>query len=186
YFSEAERLDPRNANILAQHAASYSSMRRFPEALRKLDQALNITPDEIDSVASKAAIAQAEGDLPRASTLLAPLRPSVQLFQALETQAYQAILERQPRPIISGLKEILTRPDPAVGYLNGELRFWLGWTQFVAGDHTAAQESWRQARTELEQFLKEQLENYRLIGDLALTNMGLGDGAAALALSERA
>jgi serine/threonine-protein kinase len=34
--------------------------------------------------------------------------------------------------------------------------------------------------------LKEQPENYQLIGDLALINMGLGDKAAALALSERA
>src|SRR5204862_730069 len=78
------------------------------------------------------------------------------------------------------------KPDPALGYGNGELRFWLGWAQEVAGDHAAAQESWRQARNELDPFLKEQPDNYSLIGDLALTNMGLGDKAAALALSERA
>ena len=71
-----------------------------------------------------------------------------------------------------------------MGYINGELRFWLGWAQEVAGDHAAAQESWRQARSELEPFLKEQPENFSLIGDLALTNMGLGDKAAALALVE--
>ena len=70
--------------------------------------------------------------------------------------------------------------------INGELRFWLGWAQDLAGDHAAAQESWRQARSELEPFLKEQPENYTLIGDLALTNMGLGDKTAALALAERA
>jgi tetratricopeptide (TPR) repeat protein len=68
----------------------------------------------------------------------------------------------------------------------GELLFWLGWAQQVAGDHAAAQESWRQARKELESFLKEQPKNYLLIGDLALTNMGLGDRTAALALAERA
>ena len=67
-----------------------------------------------------------------------------------------------------------------------QLRFWLGWLQELAGDHAAAQESWRQARSELESFLKEQPENLQLIGDLALTNMGLGDKAAALALLERA
>src|SRR5438067_13296368 len=39
---------------------------------------------------------------------------------------------------------------------------------------------------QLESFLKEQPENYSLIGILALTNAGLGDKAAALALSERA
>jgi len=104
----------------------------------------------------------------------------------LETQVYQAILERRPAQIIPRLKEILAKPDPALGYFNGDLRLWLGWAQEVAGDHVAAQQSWRQARSELEPFLKEQPENYLLIGDLALTNMGLGDKAAALALSERA
>jgi serine/threonine-protein kinase len=50
----------------------------------------------------------------------------------------------------------------------------------------AARESWRQARSELESFLKEQPENFILMGDLALTNMGLGDNAAALTLADRA
>jgi hypothetical protein len=42
------------------------------------------------------------------------------------------------------------------------------------------------ARSELEPLLKEQPENFSLIGGLALTNMGLGDKAVGLALSERA
>src|SRR5882724_65595 len=186
YFNEAERLDPRNVNILSQHALSYQVLRRFPEALRKYDQVLNITPDDVDLIASKAAIAQAEGDLPRASAILAPLRPTADLNQALETQVYQAILERRPAQIIPRLKEILAKPDPTLGYFNGELRFWLGWAQEIAGDHAGAQETWQQTRSELESFLKEQAENLALIGDLALTNAGLGDKTAALALAERA
>ncbi len=185
YFNEAERLDPRNVYLLTQHAISYNVLRRFPEALRKLDQVLDITPDDVDTLAIKAAIAQAEGDLPRAAALLAPLHPNADDTSALETQVYQAILERRPAPIIPRLKEILAKPDPALGYLNGELRFYLGWAEEVAGDHAAVQESWRQARSELESFLKEQPENYFLIEDLALTNMSLGDKAVALALLER-
>ena len=104
----------------------------------------------------------------------------------METQVYQAILERRPAQIIPRLKEILAKPDPALGSINGELRFYLGWAQDVGGDHTAAQESWRQARSELEPFLKEQPENFGLMGVLALTNMGLGDKAAAFKLIERA
>jgi tetratricopeptide (TPR) repeat protein len=73
-----------------------------------------------------------------------------------------------------------------LGFYNGELRFWLGWAQEVAGHHAAAQESWRQARSELEPFLNAQPENSQLICDLALINMGLGDKAAALTLAERA
>jgi TolB-like protein/Tfp pilus assembly protein PilF len=186
YFNEAERLDPRNLTLLAQHALSYQCLRRFPEALRKFDQVLNITPDDVDTLAIKAAVAQAEGNLPRASALLAPLHPAADDTYTLETQVYQAILERRPAQIIPRLKEMLDKPDLALGYINGELRFWLGWAQEVGGDRPAAQESWRQARIELEPFLKEQPENHGLIDDLALTNMGLGDRAAALALAERA
>ena len=186
YFSQAERLDPRNVNLLTSHAASFTVRRHFPEALRKLDQVLDITPDDVDTLAERAAIAQAEGDLPRASALLASLHPNAEDTIALGTQVYQAILERRPAQIIPRLEAILANPDPALGYFNGELRFWLGWAQQVAGDHAAAQKSWRQTRSELESFLKEQPENPALIGDLALTNMGLGDKAAALALAERA
>jgi tetratricopeptide (TPR) repeat protein len=185
YFNDAERLDPRDVNLLTQRALSYLSLRRFTEALRKLDQVLDITPDDVDTLAAKAAIAEAEGDLPRAAALLAPLHPNADDTPALETQVYQAILEGRPAPIIPRLKETLAKPDPALGYLNGELRFWLGWAQEVAGDHASAKESWRQARSDLEPFLKEQPENHRLIGDLALTNMGLGDKAVALTLAER-
>jgi TolB-like protein/Tfp pilus assembly protein PilF len=186
HFNEAERLDPRNVSLLGQHALSYIYLRRFPEALRKLDQVLNITPDDEDNFATRAAIAQAEGDLPRAAALLAPLHPGAELHQALETLVYQAILERRPAQIIPRLTEILAKPDPALGYFNGELRFYLGWAQEVAGDHAAARENWRQARSELESYLKEQPENSVLMGDLALINMGLRDKAAALALAEKA
>jgi TolB-like protein/Tfp pilus assembly protein PilF len=186
YFNEAERLDPRNVNLLTQHALSYKDRRLFPEALRKLEQILNIIPDDVDTIVEKAVIAQAEGDLPRAAALLTSVHPAADNTNALETQAYQAVLERRHAQITSRLKELLAKPDPALGFYNGELRFWLGWTQEVAGDRAAAEASWQQARRELQHFLTEQPENYILLGDLALTNMSLGDKAAALALSERA
>ena len=62
-------------------------LRRFPEALRKLDQVLNITPDDLDTLVQKAAIAQAQGDLPRAAALLAPLHPNADDTGAMEIQS---------------------------------------------------------------------------------------------------
>jgi TolB-like protein/Tfp pilus assembly protein PilF len=82
YFNEAERLDPRNVNLLTQHALSLIVVRRFPEALRKLDQVLDLTPDDVDTSMIKATIAQAEGDLPRAASLLAALHPNAHDFGA--------------------------------------------------------------------------------------------------------
>src|SRR5712672_3884966 len=75
YFNEAERLDPRNVSLLTRHAQFYIALRRFPEAVRKLDLILEIVHNDIDALVEKAAIAQAEGDLPRAATLLAPVQP---------------------------------------------------------------------------------------------------------------
>ena len=186
YFKEAERLDPRNVYVLSQHAQSYIALRRFADALRKLDQVLTIIPDDMDTIAVQGAIAQAQGDLPRAAVLLAPLHPPVNDSNVLYTQIYQAILERHPAPVIPRLQEILAKPDPGWGYNLGERRFWLGWAQDVAGDHAAAQESWRRARGELEPYLKEQSDNYNLLYDLALIMTGLRDKDAALTFAQRA
>jgi TolB-like protein/Tfp pilus assembly protein PilF len=186
YFNEAERLDPRNVRLLNEHASSYVFLRRFPKALRKLDEVLNIVPDDMDILALKAGIAQAEGDLVSAAALLSPLQPAADDTGVLETQIYQGILERHPSKVIPRVLEILRNRDPALGFYIGELRFWLGWTQEIAADHAAAQESWQQARTELQPILRQQPENVVLIGDLALINAALRDKPAALALAERA
>jgi TolB-like protein/Tfp pilus assembly protein PilF len=186
YYDRAERLDPRNVALLLQRALGYIFHRHFPEAQGKLNQVLDVTPDDLYAPALEAGIAMMEGELPRAEALLAPLHPNADQTQVLEMQIYEAILARRPAPIIARLKEVLTKPESALGYLNGELRFCLGWAQDVAGDHAAGQETWRQARIELESFLKDQPDNYSLMGDLALTDASLGDKAAAFALAERA
>ncbi|MDQ3546734.1 MAG: hypothetical protein M3429_09525, partial [Verrucomicrobiota bacterium] len=92
YFNEAARLDPRNVSLLTRQAQFYITLRRFPEAQRKLDRILEIVPGDIDALIEKGAIAQAEGDLPRAAALLAPLHPAPGDPTAWETLVYQAIL----------------------------------------------------------------------------------------------
>jgi len=186
YFNDAERLDPRNVSLLTRHAQFYITLRRYPEAEHKLDLILEIVPNDIDARVEKAAIAQSQGDLPRAGTLLASVRPVSGDPTGWEQVTYQAILERRPAQIIKQLQELLANPDPGVGYLNGELRFWLGWAQEVAGDATAARETWREARAELEGFLKDQPENWSLLNDLALIAAGLGDKDQAMTLVDRA
>ena len=186
YFNEAELLNARDPNLLIQHANSYIYLRRFPEALRKLDQVLNITPDDASIIAMKASIAQAEGDLPRAAGLLASAQSNADDSSTLSVRIYQAILERKPRQIIPQVQEELAKPDSTLDFHKGERRFFLGWLQELAGDHTAARENWIEARSELESFLKQQPDNWQLMDTLALTNMGLGDKAAAFGLLQRA
>src|SRR5881398_3788047 len=115
YFNRAERLDPRNVRIIGQHAISYTDTRRFPDAVRKYEDVLNITPDDPQPVARQAGIFQATGDLPRAAAILAPLYSKPDDDGTIETQIYQAILERRTAPIIPRLKEILSKPDSAPG-----------------------------------------------------------------------
>src|SRR5881409_4340147 len=52
-WDKSESLDPRDVNVRTQHANSYIALRRFPEALRKFDQVLDIAPDDLDTLASK-------------------------------------------------------------------------------------------------------------------------------------
>ena len=185
YFNRAERLDPRNVRIIGQHAVLYKDLRRFPDALRKYEDLLNITPDDPQPVVRQAAIFQAMGDLPRAAAVLTPLYSKPDDDGAIETQVYQAILERRTASIIPRLKEKLSKPDSAPDDDKAELRFWLGWAQEIAGDHAGAHESWTQAKTELESSLKEQPESYLLIGQLALTEVHLGENASAMTLADR-
>ena len=184
YFNRAERLDPRNLRIVGQHAVLYKILRRFPDALRKYEDLLNIAPDDPQPVVRQAAIFQAMGDLPRAAAVLAPL-DSKPDDNAIETQVYQAILERRTASIIPRLRGKLSKPDSAPGDDKAELRFWLGWAQDIAGDHAGARESWTQAKNELESSLKEQPESYLLIGQLALTDAYVGDNASAMTLADR-
>jgi TolB-like protein/class 3 adenylate cyclase/Tfp pilus assembly protein PilF len=94
YLKEAERIDPRNVFLLTQHATNFICLRRFPEALRKFDEVLDITPDDLNTLVSQAAIAQAQGDLPRASALLARLRPAADDIEGLETQVWSGALHK--------------------------------------------------------------------------------------------
>src|SRR6266496_4131123 len=122
YFNRAERLDPRNIRTIGQHAVLYKMLRRFPDAVRKYEDVLNITPDDPQPVARQAAIFQAMGDLPRASALLTPLYSRADDGGTMNTQVYQAILERRTASIIPRLKEMLSKPDSAPGDSEDDLR----------------------------------------------------------------
>ena len=96
---------------------------------------------------NEAAIAQAEGDLPRAGKPLAPLHPGPSSTLALEKLAYQAILERNPATSFRKPKAHTGQARPAV-VMQWRITLLVGWAEDIGGDH-AAKESWRQARGEL-------------------------------------
>ena len=185
YFQQAERLDPRNAALLEQHALSYTDRRQFAEADRYFAQALAVEPDNNVLTMDRAFIAQCEGDLDRARRFLAQVQIKPDNFVGVQTQVRQNILERNPAAAVTFLEQVLARPDPTIPRGNAEYRVSLGWAQKLAGDETAARQSYLQARSELEALLKEQPDNAWIMADLALTYMGLGDKAAAFRFAEQ-
>ena len=182
YFNEAKRLDPRNPQLFYAHAASLRYQRRFDEARREFEQVLNIVPDDTMTFVDKASIAQAQGDLKQAAALLDPLPLSNSAVR--DARCYQSLLERSPDRIIPQIKEILSTNSSMDAGNRGEMLFWLGWLEEIKGDHAAALENWRQARSEMEPHLKEGSDHF-LIAYLALLNAALGDKTAALDLAER-
>jgi tetratricopeptide (TPR) repeat protein len=70
YVEEALAVDPCNVELLTNAAATYTMVRRFPAALKLYDRALDITPNDSDVMAYKAAIYQAQGNLQEAAKLL--------------------------------------------------------------------------------------------------------------------
>jgi non-specific serine/threonine protein kinase len=185
HWRKAERLDPRNPSVLSNHATTLQKQRRFSEALRLHDDVLNITPDDPETLAFKAEIAQASGDLHRAGAILSSVPADRNRLAPVWAHIYQAVLERRPEKMIPTLQKILDESDPALP-ITGELRFWLGWLQELAGDHLAAQNTWKIAQAELEPILTQEGDNLFVAQSLALVHMGLRDKAAAFAYAERA
>ena len=70
YFEQALVLDPRNVQLLIYAAQTYAMLRQFPAALKLYDRALDITPNDLDMMAAKASIYQAQGNLREAASLL--------------------------------------------------------------------------------------------------------------------
>ena len=115
YWEQTLALDPRNTQWLANAAQTYAMLRQFPAALKTYDRVLDIVPNDLDTVASEAAIYQAEGNLEQAGKLLAGVNAQTPSFAAFLPKMNQLFLERHfdeaIRLIHSRLTESRDLPD---------------------------------------------------------------------------
>src|SRR5437016_5479354 len=95
YWEQTLVLDPRNTEWLALAAETYAMLRQFQAALKTYDRLLDIVPNDPDTVASKAKIYQAEGNLEQAGKLLVGVNAQTPSFIAFLTKMNQLFLERQ-------------------------------------------------------------------------------------------
>ena len=162
YFEKALALDPLNAELLADTAWTYGVLRQFPMALKLYDQALDITPNDPDVMASKASIYQAQGNLEQAARCLSQI--TAQTPGVLESKINQSWLERNYgeaiRLVQARLAGLQTEGEMiAAGGFETEtvkgthamLQLSLATIQLAAGDSTGAKFTAEQARNTLEE-----------------------------------
>ena len=94
YFEQALALDPRNVELLTDAAATYTVLRRFPAALKLCDRALDIMPNVPDTMAEKASIYQAQGNLQEAARFLAEINGQTPNEEAFYIKVLQLRFER--------------------------------------------------------------------------------------------
>ena len=186
YFEQALVLDPRNTELVISAADTYSSLRQFPAALKLYDRALDILPNDLDPMAAKATVYQAEGNLEEAAKLLTEVNALTPSYNVVGNKITQLILERHADEAIRLLQtrfaQFHFRADMEKGIFQGILSF----TQHVAGDHVGAKASAEQARDTLEPLCKSQPDNDFLAVFLSRAYAVLGDKNSALKEAQRA
>jgi TolB-like protein/Tfp pilus assembly protein PilF len=186
YFEQALALDPRNVELLMRAALTYSMVRQFPAALKLYDRVLDITPNDPDVMATKAAIYQAQGNLQEAARLLSGINAQTPSESSFQIKITQLQLERNYDESVRVLQTRqaqfhVTSQDESI---RTELA--LAFMQHLAGDMASAKVTAEQVRDTLEQLCKEQPDDADLTAWLSQAYAVLGQKDLALQLAERA
>ena len=187
YFEQALALDPRNVEFLTDTALTYAMLRRFPAALKLSDRALDILPNDLDLMETKARIYQAQGNLKEAAKMLVEVNAQTPSVAALLTKVTQLRLERNYDEAVR-----LPKARQAQFHFGSEIdkglnQLMLAWSQRDAGDAANAKANAEQARNTLEPLVqKDQQDSGPLTGNLALLYAVLGNKELALKEAERA
>jgi len=173
--AEAEPLDPRNTNLLSEHAATLRAVRRFAEAHRLLERALEITPNDPYLLAQKAEIYDAEGKLEAAGKLLerVPIDARDPFIFGMRIQHF--ILSNHPQEAIHALENALRTPEMFPDVLAANYRGTIGAIYMDLDDKDAAHEHLIAARAAFESIRDRGHLVLRASSDLAQVCGFLGD-----------
>jgi len=189
YLDQAVTLDPMSPDTRLNAADVRIWTHDFPGALRRLDEALNLWPDNLTLIADKALVCHQIGDLDRAEAVLRDVQPRAEVEVSIIATADQAEFRRKGYPdAIAQLEALRPRDetsDSAI-YFSSFLNRNLGDLRRLAGDADGATFNYLQARDGLLRLLETQPNNADIHDSLALVYCGLGDREAALKASDRA
>jgi tetratricopeptide (TPR) repeat protein len=132
--AEAELLDPRNTNLLSEHAETFRSLRRFADAHRTLDRALDVTPRYPNLLAQKAEVYLAQGDLDNARKLLELVPVDARDPSVLGPKIQYLVYAGRNAEAIEALDTVLRTPEAIRDVLRESYRSWVGLLRLVSGD----------------------------------------------------
>jgi len=188
YLDRAIVLDPLSPEMRQDAVQVRVFTRDFPAALRAIDDALTIWPDDIGFIGNKAFVYLQLGELDQAVALLNGLHPRPQDFPAIIAIINQARFRRNYAGAISQLQGLLQleQASESAGFTSSFLNLNLAELRRLSGDASGAKTNYIQARDELLAMLKNQPNNADFCYSLALAYCGLGDREAAMNYAEGA
>lgn len=183
-FDQVIVLNPRY--LLVRKFAAYTrcDVRDWPGAQRIVDEALQIWPADLNLLAIKAQIFQANGQLDQAQLIVDKLTPDRLDYDAVGTVWYQAKLRRKPATALKLIQPLARRTD--------SLREWvrdaqiLGELQELSGDKAAARATFSTVRDATEAILREQPDSVRSLSLLSSALAGLRERDTALQAIDKA
>ena len=185
-WEQALALDPRSPELLSNAAFTYTILRQFPVALKLYDRALDLLPNDVDLMAIKATIYQAQGKLPEAARLLIAINAQTPSETAFGIKVAQLRLERNHAEAIGLLETRLAQFAFGSEIDRGVSQVLLALAQRLAGDTGGAKATAEQARRTLEPLLENQPDNSDLAALLALVHAVRGDKDSAVEMAQRA
>jgi TolB-like protein/tetratricopeptide (TPR) repeat protein len=186
-LQRALKLDPRNASLLQEIAASYQEFREFGAMAAALDRALTINPHDLDTRLSRASV-----DLEwRADTR--PLRKTIEALLAENPDSasdladqwfYLSLCRRDPAAVAHALAAI---PPAGISTdLNLPRSYCVALAATARGDTAAARRAFLVARAEVEKTVRAQPDYGPVYTVLGLIDAGLGRKEEAMREGRRA
>jgi serine/threonine protein kinase/Flp pilus assembly protein TadD len=190
YLQQALVLNPRDMDLITEAAHNYAILRQFPAALKLFDRALDIAPNDLDTMAAKADIYQAQGNLAEAAKMLVQGDAQTNSDFAFGIKITQLRLERNYGEAVRLLQAHLAQFHFANEYDKVASQFVLAFTQRIAGDTAGAKVTAEQARNTLEQLPRGELDSALDVATLSVSVSQVcaatGDKDSALKAAQRA
>jgi TolB-like protein/Tfp pilus assembly protein PilF len=183
-FDQVIVLNPRF--LLVRKFAAYTrcDVRDWPGAQRIVDEALQIWPADLNLLAIKAQIFQANGQLNQAQSIVDKLKPDRLDYDAVGAVWYQAKLRRRPETALKVLEPLARRIDSLKEWVRDAQIF--GELQELSGNTAAARATFITVRDSTQAILREQPDSVRSLSLLSSALAGLRERDTALQAIDKA